>query len=311
MTVSPGSSSAATWSTIRPVIAAGTITQTARGPFSFATRSSMEVAPTAPSASSSATASGLTSKTTHSCPSRIRRRTMFAPMRPSPIIPSCIRVSLGEGPLDRLAELREPAGDVGTEVDAEGAAAALGEHGEVASGLGGLDDAEREVPSGDGEVGRVVGGDLQEDAAVRAALVGLAGRVQEARAEADAGRGPRSVAERRPDRGQLGLVLGRHLDVREQRRVVAGPDAAEVRAEDLRQRRAGDLDRVRRVGVDLQALALPDRRLRRQGPVALVRAGQLARDDLRGLDVRLVERVDADDRAGDGCGELPAEDLAA
>src|SRR5262245_38295745 len=231
MTVSPGSSSAATWSTIRPVIAAGTITHTARGPSSFATRSSIEVAPTAPSASSSATASGLTSKTTHSCPSRIRRRTMFAPIRPSPIIPSCIAVSLGEGPLDRLAELREPAGDVGAEVDTKGAPAALGEHGEVAARLGGLDDAEREVPAGNREVGCVVSGDLQEDAAVRAALVGLAGRVEEARAEADGRGGLRAVADERPDRGQLGLVLRRHLDVGEQRRIVALADAAEVRRE--------------------------------------------------------------------------------
>src|SRR5439155_8098282 len=31
-----------------------------------------------------------TSHTTHSCPPRIRRLTMFAPIRPKPIIPSCI-----------------------------------------------------------------------------------------------------------------------------------------------------------------------------------------------------------------------------
>src|SRR5262245_41376733 len=118
---------------------------------------------------------------------------MFAPMRPSPTIPSCIWFSLGEGPLDGSAELREAAGNVRVEVDPQRPSAALRQNREVAAGLGGLDDAEGEVPSGDGEVGDVVGGDLEEDAAVRPALVRLAGRVQEARAEADAGRGPRAV----------------------------------------------------------------------------------------------------------------------
>src|SRR5262245_30275511 len=49
----------------------------------------MDSAPTAPSPASSCTASALRSKTTHSWPSRMRRRTMLAPIRPSPIIPSC------------------------------------------------------------------------------------------------------------------------------------------------------------------------------------------------------------------------------
>src|SRR5579875_3574742 len=53
--------------------------------------SSSELAPVAPvSSASELTASGDTSKTTSSCPSRIRRRTMLAPMRPSPTIPSCM-----------------------------------------------------------------------------------------------------------------------------------------------------------------------------------------------------------------------------
>ena len=69
---------------------AGTITHAARGLSNMATNSSMEEAPFAPSRASALTASGLTSNTTHSCPSRISRRTRFAPIRPSPTIPSCI-----------------------------------------------------------------------------------------------------------------------------------------------------------------------------------------------------------------------------
>ena len=46
--------------------------------------------PRAPSPSSSFTASALTSYPTHSWPLRIKRRTRLAPIRPRPIIPSCI-----------------------------------------------------------------------------------------------------------------------------------------------------------------------------------------------------------------------------
>jgi hypothetical protein len=45
---------------------AGTITQAARGLFNFATKSSSESAPVAPSPANAATASELTSYTTHS-----------------------------------------------------------------------------------------------------------------------------------------------------------------------------------------------------------------------------------------------------
>ena len=49
--------------------------------------------PTAPMSASSLTLGSLRSYTTHSWPSRMRRRTRPLPMRPSPIIPSCMRLS--------------------------------------------------------------------------------------------------------------------------------------------------------------------------------------------------------------------------
>ena len=61
MIMSPGSISAATWSTIRPVIAAGSISHTARGLASLPTNSSIEAAPTLPSLTRSATAPALMS----------------------------------------------------------------------------------------------------------------------------------------------------------------------------------------------------------------------------------------------------------
>ena len=59
------------------------------GLVSLATNSARVEAPVAPSEASFLTASWLWSKTTHSCPAFISRRTMFPPIRPRPIIPSC------------------------------------------------------------------------------------------------------------------------------------------------------------------------------------------------------------------------------
>src|ERR1700676_710630 len=57
--------------------------------------------------------------------------------------------------------------------------AALGQHVEIAAGLPRLDDAEARLLAGHGKIYRVIGGNLQEYAAVRAALVGLSGECRE------------------------------------------------------------------------------------------------------------------------------------
>ena len=64
------------------------------------------------------------------------------------------------------------------------------------------------------------------------------------------------------------------------------------------------------VGVEAEAFGGEERELGRQRAVALDLVGQRAGFDLARFDVRLVERVDAEDRAGDGGGDLPAEELA-
>ena len=74
--------------------AAGNISQTARGVSSLARKSSILAAGVMPSAASAATASALLSYTTHSWPACCKRRTMFAPIRPNPIIPICILILL-------------------------------------------------------------------------------------------------------------------------------------------------------------------------------------------------------------------------
>src|SRR5947208_9581604 len=95
---SPGSSRSISFSIVPSTNTTGSIIQTARGVDSFPTRSSSEAEAMAPSPSSCRTASSLTSNTTSSCPARIRRRVMFAPIRPSPIIPSCIARSFRSTP---------------------------------------------------------------------------------------------------------------------------------------------------------------------------------------------------------------------
>src|SRR5262245_37985117 len=96
MRMSPRSSSGVRSAMLWSTTAAGTISQTARGLSSFFTKSAREAVPTAFSRASSSTTVFDRSKTTHWCPPLSSRRTMLAPIRPSPIIPNCIDDSLFE-----------------------------------------------------------------------------------------------------------------------------------------------------------------------------------------------------------------------
>ncbi len=77
----------------------------------------------------------------------------------------------------------------------ERAASALGQHIEIAARLCRLDHAERGLLTGYREVFGVIRGNLQKHAAIGPALVGLAGGMQEARAEFGAGRDMAPVAQ--------------------------------------------------------------------------------------------------------------------
>src|SRR5829696_3975021 len=91
ISVSPRPTRVANAATVDETNAAGTMIHRCRGASSLATRSCNDVAPWKPSASNAATAAGSTSYTTQSCPAFCSLRTMFAPMRPRPIIASCIQ----------------------------------------------------------------------------------------------------------------------------------------------------------------------------------------------------------------------------
>jgi hypothetical protein len=73
------------------------------------------------------------------------------------------------------------------------------ERGEIAERLRGDEGAERLVPAGNRQVLRRLGGDLEEDSRVRPALVKLAGRVQEPRAESEGRRRAGAPADALPD----------------------------------------------------------------------------------------------------------------
>src|SRR5262245_21750207 len=94
MRMSPDSRWGKSSAMVASTTAAGTINQTARGLSSFFMKSRTEEAPTAFSLTSASTAWGVRSKTTHWWPARRSRRTMLAPIRPRPIMPSCIKVTL-------------------------------------------------------------------------------------------------------------------------------------------------------------------------------------------------------------------------
>jgi hypothetical protein len=86
--------------------------------------------------------------------------------------------------------------------------------GVVAGRLGVDESAEGVRPARDVAVVRVIGGELQEPARVRAALVQLAGRVQEARAVAGRRRVARAVAQEGAEAGEGVVAAGRRRDER-------------------------------------------------------------------------------------------------
>src|SRR5579883_1571930 len=209
MMVSPGcrySASDCTVCSVGPP--AGTMIQTARGALSLLTRSCREEDPTAPSPLRSLTACRLRSETTTWCPPRIRRRVMLAPIRPSPTIPSCMRVLLRSICRARSARMRC-------------GPAPLGQHLEIAARLRCLHDPEGILLPGHRNIHGIVAGHLQEDPAVGSSLVRLSGGVQKARAKPKAGGHVFLVADCVADCGKLLFMLFVHLDVAQQSEVIA------------------------------------------------------------------------------------------
>ncbi len=141
---------------------------------------------------------------------------------------------------DGAAEGGEAGIEIAFEVDAKRAPAALGEHLEIAARLRRLDNAEGVFLARHRQILGVVAGDLQEHTAVRAALIGLPGRMQKARAKAEAGRAFKPVADRQAQPLHRLDMAGVALDIGEERHIIAGADPAELRLQ-----RRGEARRLR------------------------------------------------------------------
>src|SRR3954470_9426040 len=108
-------------------------------------------------------------------------------------------------------------------MNAQEAPPALRENVEIAARLRRLDDAEAVAAAGHLEIPVIVAGDLEEDAGIRPALVGLAGGVEKARAEAEAGGDALGVANRAAHCLQRRLMRVAALDIGEKRAIIAFP----------------------------------------------------------------------------------------
>src|ERR1700692_3335981 len=169
------------------ILPAGSMTQAVRGFSSFLTNSSSAPDPAAPSAAIAATALGSLSYTTVVWPCFISRRTILPPIRPRPIMPSCILIPLIQRFDYRVIQHLETCFEIALQMHPQRTPAAIGQDVEVAARLGGLDDPETRLLAGYREVSFVVRRDLQEHTAVGSALVGLAGGMQETRPELGTG----------------------------------------------------------------------------------------------------------------------------
>src|SRR5262249_3319801 len=156
---------------------------------SFFTRSSRDVAAVAPSRSTFFTDAAFRSKATHLCPALCSRRTMLAPILPSPIIPSCIanrsfllfldRVAvLSQRLSDRRLQCRKTGPHIFSQMHTHRPSPALCKDRETPACLRSFNDTERIFLFGNWKVIGVVARNLKEHAAVGTALVSLSCRMQ-------------------------------------------------------------------------------------------------------------------------------------
>src|SRR5207302_4530419 len=112
---------------------------------------------------------------------------------------------------------------------------------------------------------------------------------------------------------QGGDARGIALDVGERGEVIARMQTREVGLQPTFERRIGSRlaqgAGISFIGEEGDAVGAEYRRLRRQGAAFVDRVGEVARRDLARLDVRLIERIDAEDRAGNRGRHFPTEEL--
>ena len=124
------------------------------------------------------------------------------------------------------------------EMDAQDTPVALGQYLEVAARLRRLDDTERIFVIRNIDVGGVVAGDLKENAGVRPALVGLAGRMKEPRPEPEASRDALAVANQDANLVQCVTMLLVTFDIGEECTIIPFSNSLEMRGEIFHERAA-------------------------------------------------------------------------
>ena len=182
-------------------------------------------------------------------------------------------------------------------MNAQRATAALEQDIEVAACLGILHHSETRAMARNGQIVAIVGRDLKKDAAVRPALVSLAGRMQKSRAEFEASCGVVAIAQREPQLLQSRCILFIARKIGKQGKIVAARNPAKMRGEPAGKRLAGagftQLRGIRLIGIDRDGIFRADRRFLRQFTGRFEGTRQLARFDLARFYIGLIERIDA------------------
>ena len=130
--------------------------------------------------------------------------------------------------LDGAAQAVETRINITGDVHTQRAPAALGENVEIAARLCLLDDPESIGAAGYRQILGIRAGDLQKDAAVRSALVGLTRRMLKTRPEADACRRLGPVADHAAEPLHRIDMGGAAIDIGEQCCVIARADPPEM-----------------------------------------------------------------------------------
>src|SRR5207247_7970889 len=125
---------------------------------------------------------------------------------------------------------------------AQGAAATFGENGKIASGLRGLDDTESVFLPRHGQIAGAVTSDLQKNAAVRPAFVGLPGRVQKARTETKDCGDFFLITHSMPQALQPFFIFHIHRDVAEDCKVIACAEPRNMGPQNVRDRKSTRLN---------------------------------------------------------------------
>src|ERR1700675_4615329 len=167
--------------------------------------------------------------------------------------------------MDRVRQRRQPRGDILTEMDAQRAPATLRQHSKIAASLRCFHYAKGVLLPRNEDVYRVVASDLQKNAGIGTAFVGLSRGVKETRAKAEDGGDFYVVAHGEADGLQRLFMRFVHGDVAEHGKIVPGADAREMFLQKASQRATAlKFGGIFHICVELRAIARKERRFGRE-----------------------------------------------